>query len=143
RFLREGLRAVIIAAVIRRDLVSRIFERNADRLPDPACASRYDDRARHDVLAVFFVDTARSVAEGKVLFNPNSRRETPDDKRLAPLGTSPRRLAPDTSRCPCRRRCRGWRDPSWPCAGASRTEASRARGRPTRQWDGRSRWRRH
>ena len=48
-----------------------------------------------------------------------------------------------TWRCPCRRRCRAWRGPSWRRASASRRAASSARARPRRRSDGRARSRRH
>jgi len=61
----------------------------------------------------------------------------PPDRQLECL------TAPRTSRCPCRRRCRAWRAPSWHCASPSRREASPARVHPTRRSGGRARSRRH
>ena len=54
--------------------------------------------------------------------------------RLSPAGR--------TWRCPCRRRCRGWRGPSWRRASAFRRAGSSARARPRRRSDGRARSRR-
>ena len=91
--------------------------------------------------------SARANAGRQHVPDPSRKRSRPPDER--PGGRSDR-LAVDaapsragrTWRCPCRRRCRGWRGPSWRRASASRRAASSARARPRRRSDGRARSRR-
>ena len=129
----ELLRRLVVAAVVGGDLVACGLERLRDRLADAARSTRHHRNACHDHSSLQFV----------------YRRDDGRPTASARAGPSPGRpfsvvvlIAPRTWRCPCRRRCRAWRGPSWRCASASRRAASPARARRTRRSDGRSRSRR-